>query len=271
MEGTLISNASPPKSVLYCILTGDLYCIDMKIKIVQLKVEREIQYNRLKILKAIHKAVKNEWIVFPEAAVSGYYPHEKVYTAALNWSLISDALNEIEKAVKARGCFCILGSATKIGGTWRNSIIVFSPTGPRAIHHKMQLSDLDKKHFYAGNTVKSYTKGNVSFGLQACRELLFPEQWSKLKKAGASIVFHINNAIQPKDALWKHILITRAIEHSVFVVSVNNASHPQALASYIISPGGKILAETTCQIEEEIHSTIDLKQVILDLSRRKDY
>ncbi|HQR36076.1 MAG TPA: nitrilase-related carbon-nitrogen hydrolase, partial [Blastocatellia bacterium] len=80
-----------------------------------------------------------------------------------------------------------------------------------------------------------------------------------------------NNAIQPHDALWEHILITRAVEQSIFVCSVNNAAEPQALASYLIAPSGKVLLKTNAQQDQMLATEIDLDEVIADLTQRTDY
>lgn len=243
----------------------------MKLKIVQLKVEKDIGLNKSKIINVLNSAEKEEWVIFPEAMLSGYYPKESNYTSGLDWSYISDSLNEIKRLAIKKECHCVLGSATRTNETWYNTILVFSYLNVDASHHKIQLSALDKNHFAAGENVKYFQINGIRFGLQACRELLFPSQWTKLKSDGAKIVFHLNNAIQPQDSIWNHILISRAIENSIFVVSVNNAESPQQLSSYIINPKGEILAETQTQKEELITYTIDLKEVIDDLSERKDF
>jgi len=243
----------------------------MKVKIVQLSVKKDISLNKSKIIDALNGAEKDEWVIFPEAMLSGYYPNEANYTSGLDWPDISDSLNEIKRLAIKKECHCVLGSATKTNEAWHNTLLVFSYLHEDVSHHKIQLSALDKNHFAAGLSVKSYQISRIKFGLQACRELLFPSQWTKLKTDGAKIIFHLNNAIQPQDSIWKHILISRAIENSIFVVSVNNAESPQQLSSYIINPKGEILAETQIQKEEFIRYTIDLNQVIEDLSQRKDF
>jgi predicted amidohydrolase len=244
----------------------------MKLKIVQLKVEKDIRLNKTKIIGALDGAEKDQWVIFPEAMLSGYYPNEANYTSGLDWPYISDSLTEIRRLAIKRECHCVLGSATKMNEAWHNTLLVFSyRLNEGSGHHKIQLSAPDKNHFEPGEDVKVYEVNSIKFGLQACRELLFPSQWAKLKSDGAKIVFHINNAIQPHDSIWKHILISRAIENSIFVVSVNNAESPQKLSSYIISPNGEILAETQTQKEAFISYTIDLNQVIEDLSQRKDF
>jgi predicted amidohydrolase len=243
----------------------------MKIKIAQLIVGKDIDINQEKILKEISMAESDEWIIFPEAILSGYYPDEDVYTAGLDWALIQIKLDELERVVREKRCHCLLGSASFIENAWRNSVYTFSYLKDRVRHDKIQLSKLDKKHFKSGNALKSYELQGIRYGTLACRELIFPQQWLDLKRAGSQVIFHLNNAIQPHDVQWRHILITRAIENSVFVVSVNNADSPQLLASYVINPRGEIIAETMTEKEESIKVQIDLIQVIKDLEKREDY
>ncbi len=243
----------------------------MKIKIAQLIVRKDIESNKENILNEIAKVETDEWIVFPEAILSGYYPAEEIYTKGLNWKLIQNYLDEIENFVKEKKCHCLLGSATLINNVWRNSVFNFSYLNNFVRHDKIQLSILDKKHFGSGENLMNHNLNNVNYGMLACRELIFPNQWLELKMAGSQIIFHLNNAIQTQDGLWKHMLITRAIENSIFVVSVNNADFPQQLASYVINPKGEILAETVKQKEQSLKVEIDLNQVIENLNSREDY
>lgn len=243
----------------------------MRIRIVQLVVDRDISSNLAKILAALGTAEIGEWVIFPEAVLSGYYPDEHIFTAGLSWERISNLLEEIKEVVERKLIHCILGTATRIDGVWRNTVLSLDSTAKKDMHHKIHLSKLDKNHFQSGKTLEVYETGGIQYGLLACRELLFPALWSELKSRGAQIVFHLNNAVQPHDALWKHILITRAIENSIYVVSVNNAASPQTLASYIIDPTGEVIIETQAQIEQSVSSEINLDKVIANLAEREDY
>jgi hypothetical protein len=53
-----------------------------------------------------------------------------------------------------------------------------------------------------------YAVDGVKAGVQICWELLFPWQWAQLKRDGAQVVFHVNNAVKPEDAFWEHVLRT---------------------------------------------------------------
>lgn len=243
----------------------------MKIRIVQLGVQEEMAANQSRIMAALDTAQLDEWIVFPEGVLSGYFPDQADYLARLDAPAIARAIEEIQQLVLARKCNCLFGTALLDEGRWHNSVLLLTSDGARHVHHKVELSAPDQKVFAPGTQATPYTVGDLTLGIQACRELLFPQTWGDLKAAGAQIIFHINNAIQPHDAQWEHILIARAIEQSIFVCSVNNGQSPQALASYLIAPSGRVLLKTDVQRDQTLAAEINLGEVIADLSRRTDY
>ena len=243
----------------------------MKIKMVQLGVLEEMAANQTRMRAALDTAQPDEWVVFPEGVLSGYFPDRADYPARLDAPAIARAVDEIQQLVLARRCNCLFGTALLHEGGWRNAVLLLTSTGARHVHHKVELSALDRTVFAPGTRATPCTVGGLTLGIQACRELLFPQTWSAFKAAGAQIVFHINNAIQPQDAQWEHLLIARAIEQSLFVCSVNNGQAPQALASYLIAPSGRILLKTALQQDQTLSAEIDLREVIADLSRRTDY
>lgn len=243
----------------------------MKVKIVQLGVQEEMAANQARMMDALHTAQVDEWVVFPEGVLSGYFPDRTEYLVRLDATAIARAIEEIQQLVLARKCNCLFGTALLHEDRWHNSVLLLTSAGARHIHHKVELSALDRKVFARGTEVTPYTVGDLTLGIQACRELLFPQTWSALKMAGAQIIFHLNNAIQPQDAQWEHLLIARAIEQSVFVCSVNNGQEPQALASYLIAPSGQVLLKTELQRDQALTADINLNEVIADLSCRTDY
>ena len=243
----------------------------MKLRIAQLVVSKDVSASRARILGVIADSEPGEWVVFPEAVLSGYYPYEDVYTSGLDWDFLVECLNAVQAKATEKRVHVLLGSAVREGSEWHNSVQIFDAEGGCSHHHKIELSGLDRIHFSPGSGVSVHQSSGLTFGVLACRELLFPAHWSKLRAEGAKVIFHINNALHPKDEIWKHLLIARAIENAAYVVSVNNADHPQALASYVIDPGGVILEESIVQIEQILTRTIDLDAVVDDLADREDF
>lgn len=243
----------------------------MRITIAQLCVERDIVQNKEKMLSVLRSAHPGDWITFPEGVLTGYFPEEEGFLRDIDSNEVEKTIQEIGQEAQHSQCHCIFGTATFANGSWHNSVIIQDPLGKSYIYHKIQLSNLDKRHFTPGNNVSIYSISGINIGIQVCRELIFPEPWTRLKKAGAQIVFHINNAIKPHDKIWNHILITRAIENSFFVCSINNAAPPQQLTSYLIDPSGKVLLEADRQVEQILTHEINLSEVIANLEERRDF
>lgn len=233
----------------------------MKINVVQLCVSRDITQNKKKILLALSTAQRDDWFIFPECALTGYFPEEDDFLKCIDFAVVSRAIEEIAEEVKQRRCHCLFGAALFADEVWHNSVVIQSYSEKPRVYSKSKLSKLDKKHFAPGWEVPIYTIGKVSFGVQICRELVFPEAWTNLKRRGAEVVFHVNNAIKPYDEVWEHILIARAVENRFFVCSVNNAAPPQKLTSYLVAPSGKLLIKAEKQVEQTLIYKIDLSEV----------
>jgi len=233
----------------------------MKIRMAQLVVTKHIKKNKTKIVSVLDQAGQDEWVVFPEGILSGYYPEDKDFVKELNSDLIKGYIQEIKQKVNEKKCHTIFGSAIYENGGWYNSSIYLDYKSEEAVYHKNNLATLDRNHFLQGKEIPIYQAGGIKFGIQMCREVVFPEQWKLLKRKGAQIVFHINNSIKISDKVRSNLLVARAFENQYFVCSVNNAAKPQALPSYLISPFGEILFESTVREEQVVIKKIDLKQV----------
>jgi deaminated glutathione amidase len=138
---------------------------------------------------------------------------------------------------------------------------LISPADEVRWYDKHTLSSLDSRHFAAGDEPSVHAVDGVKAGVQICWELLFPWQWAQLKRDGAQVVFHVNNAVKPEDAFWEHVLLTRAFENRYFVCSVNNAAATQTLPSYLIAPSGDTLLKSEPRVEQALAGEIDLSRV----------
>ncbi|MFN0124670.1 MAG: carbon-nitrogen hydrolase family protein, partial [Blastocatellia bacterium] len=156
----------------------------MKITIAQRQVSDNLAANLARMLTVLDVAQPLEWVVFPEGMLSGYAPEQADFTRRLDAATIESGIQEIQAKVTRQQCSCIFGSVTFAAGHWHNSVLLLSPDGTLHTHHKIELSALDQKHFTPGTRVTTYEVGGVRLGIQACRELLFPQTWGALKSAG---------------------------------------------------------------------------------------
>ena len=240
--------------------------MQIRITLAQIRVSRTVADNKANIINVLNRTEPNEWIIFPEGALSGYFPGENSFLRDINGAEIDGALGEIVRLVGSRKCFCLLGSALCRSGTWYNSAIFLDPLGPSSIYHKRAITRLDSLHFQPGSKPCFQTIAGTSFGVVICREIMFPNLWSEYQTTGAQIVFHLNNAINQKDQIWEHLLIARAVENGFFSCSVNDASPPQTLPSFLVAPSGRVLIRSDVQREHIASATIDLDEVVKDFS-----
>jgi predicted amidohydrolase len=232
----------------------------MRIVIAQMRVERELARNRETICSHLESARPQDWVVFPEGALTGYFPDEADYLATIGHLDVEDALEELRAVVARQRCHCLVGMARYAADGWRNAAVIMSPEGEVGSYEKNTLSALDSRHFLAGDRLSVYEIEGAKIGVQICWELLFPWQWTQLKRDGAQVVFHINNAVKPADAFWEHVLLARAFENRYFVCSVNNAAATQTLSSYLIAPSGDVLLKCEPGVEEVLACEIDLAE-----------
>lgn len=235
----------------------------MKLRLAQLIIANDIDINFQKIKAVLKTSEAGEWITFPEGMLSGYFPEDDEYLGKLSWEKIRKYKNEIAEIVTSKKNSCIFGTAYKEGNNWFNAAIYLDYEGNEEIYKKVNLATLDRKVFTAGDNLDVFGD-KIKFGIQICRDNAFPEQWKVLKRKGAQVVFHINNAIKETDLNRKHVLISRAFENQYFVVSINNAAKPQTLPSMVISSFGEVIFESEPQKESVNLVEIDPSEVKLD-------
>lgn len=243
----------------------------MRLHLAQLIVGPDLAANLQRMRTVLESAQPGDWTAFPEGMLSGYFPDDDQFMDQLDPAKIEAGIREIEQLVQARQCHCIFGSATFADGAWRNSVLTVTADGQRHVYHKIELSDLDRRRFAPGTDYDVIRVGDLTLGVVACRELLFPGMWARLKERGAQIVFHINNAIQPHDRIWHHFFVARAIEQGIFVCSVNNGSAPQKLPSHLVAPSGQILLKTRPACDDVLSTDLNPAEAIPDLATRTDF
>lgn len=240
----------------------------MNILLAQLKVSKDINENKKKVLDVINTAKEKQWVIFPEGMLSGYYPEESTFISSMDFIALEKIIEEIRIAVREKGTICMLGTVSKQDDKVFNTTLIFNANTIYR-YNKCNLSTLDRNHFDAGSKLEVFHIDEIPFAVQMCRENAFPEHWTYLKDQGVKVIFHINNAVAKYDWKRKHLLISRAMENQLFVVSVNTVSDTGPLASTVIGPYGDVLYEAPVH-EEVVHAVdIDLSEVMDDYKNQR--
>ncbi|MBF6411896.1 carbon-nitrogen hydrolase family protein [Nocardia cyriacigeorgica] len=89
-----------------------------------------------------------------------------------------------------------------------------------------------------------FTVGELTFGLQTCFDLRFPEGCRRVAAAGAQVLLLPAQWIPGpgKVEQWTTLLRARAIENTVYVAAADQSAHRGAGSSMIVDPAGVVLA-----------------------------
>ncbi|WP_227996444.1 carbon-nitrogen hydrolase family protein [Nocardia australiensis] len=134
----------------------------------------------------------------------------------------------------------------------RNTLVALDPGGAlitryRKVHLYDAFGHLESDVVEAGEieTPATFTIDSVSFGMQTCFDLRFPEGFRRLAAAGAQVLVLPAQWIPgpAKVDQWTTLLRARAIENTVYVAAADQCAPRGAGASMIIDPAGGVLAE----------------------------
>jgi predicted amidohydrolase len=91
---------------------------------------------------------------------------------------------------------------------------------------------------------QTFTIGDITFGLQTCYDLRFPEVTRRLVDAGAGAVLMPAEWVPGplKEDHWRTLLRARAIENTVYVVAADQCGAAGAGNSMIVDPMGVVVA-----------------------------
>ncbi|MEV0295200.1 carbon-nitrogen hydrolase family protein [Nocardia sp. NPDC050710] len=134
----------------------------------------------------------------------------------------------------------------------RNTLVAFDPAGTlitryRKVHLYDAFGYLESDVVQAGaiETPATFTVGAVTFGMQTCFDLRFPEGFRRIAAAGAQVLLLPAQWIPgpAKVDQWTTLVRARAIESTVYVAAADQAAPRGAGASMIVDPTGRVLAE----------------------------
>jgi omega-amidase len=235
--------------------------------------EPDRNFEKLSIMleQAVHAEPKPDVIVFPEMWNTGY--------ALEQIQQLADEDGERTKQIISAFCLkhqvnVIAGSiAEKKADEVRNTVYVFNRLGELTSHYsKMHLFRLmdEEKFLTSGETIGKVEIEGIPAGVMICYDIRFPELARTLALDGAKILFVPAEWPHPRLHHWRTLLMARAIENQMFVVSCNRVGTSGSTHffghSLIIDPWGEIIAEGAEQ-EEIISAAIDIAEV--DKVRRR--
>ena len=231
----------------------------------QFPISFSIQDNLVAILEILKQCSPGDLVVLPEGCISGY-SRDLSFLDRINPQELQDGLDLIQREAEQHEVNLWAGACVFENGNWYNTAFGFTPGGERHAYRKINLATHERGMFSAGTELPVFPiktpDGEISIGVQLCRELRFPEQWGWLARQGAQIILHLNNATgeDKYQMVWKSHLISRAAETQRFVLSVNNAAQKQLCPTIAIAPDGQVLGEVVSDKVDMLKIPIDISQ-----------
>lgn len=229
--------------------------------------EPELNFAKLEKLldQAVEGETKPDVIIFPEMWNTGYALDRIQELADEEGQRTHALLSEFSRKHQVN----IIGGsiAEKQGSQIYNTIYAYNREGSRVADyskiHLFRLMD-EEKYLEEGSHIGQFELDGVSSGMMICYDIRFPELSRKLALGGAQIVFVPAEWPNPRLHHWRTLLMARAIENQMFVVSCNRVGISGTTEffghSMVIDPWGEALAEGD-ETEQVIRAQIDLALV----------
>lgn len=239
--------------------------------LVQMRVGWDLDSNLANILDAGEVALPGDVVLTPEGSLTGYPTDGDVNELArIDHRAVEAALAALGSRAAAANLAIWVGAVSRADGTWVNEAVEVSPSGRRS-YRKRNLAHHERGHFDAGSDLPIFSWASARVGIQMCRELRFPEQWTALGVDGADVILHLNNGRGDASVcgVWRSMLVARAHETQRWVASANIADTNQHAPSMVVRPTGVVEREIPIGEETAVRIELDLSQVRSDyLSQR---
>ncbi|GIM98184.1 carbon-nitrogen hydrolase family protein [Paractinoplanes toevensis] len=225
------------------------------VVIAQLHVGWDVEANLSAVRAVLDETWPGDVVLFPEGMLSGY-GEDLTPLVAVD---VSAAVDQVAKLAVDREVEVFCGSLLPYGDGWCNAGIHFAATGDRHVYRKINLAMSERGVLTAGDELPVFPAGDLTVGVQLCREIRFPEQWQHLADRGAHLFAYLTNGANPREpaGVWRSHLISRAAENQRFLAAANIAHPEQHCPTMLISPRGEVLAELPPGRPGVLRHTID--------------
>lgn len=202
-----------------------------RITLAQILVTRKVEQNAGRMIEAIEQAEHDKagWIIFPEAALSGYY-------GGFQQSEVEAAFDQIRARCKQANVIGLIGTGWNEGAQKpHNEIRIVDRSGELIGQYaKVCLTYGDAKDFAVGEFPLVHQVGGLTIGTLICNDLWVtpgftdgpnPHLSLKQARAGAQVIFHaVSSGGDPKyRAYHESNQQLRAAEANCPFVTVNSA------------------------------------------------
>ena len=221
-------------------------------------------------IERLNSALKNvesvDLLVIPELSNSGYNFVSESQARQASETIGKGPFSDyIRQQSSALGCHIVAGINEGEGDRLYNCAILVGPDGIIGKYRKMHLYLNEPDFFEPGDTLPSvYDIGGVKVSILICFDWAFPEVWRMVALAGAQVICHPSNIVNPKRALIG--LAGHALCNRIHIVTANRIGTEGDLTfggmSTILSPNGEPVVRASSYNDEAIVVDIDPSEAL---------
>jgi predicted amidohydrolase len=200
--------------------------------------------------------------VFPECALSGYGFSSKKEGLAHAVRVDGPEVATVADLAARTGCGCVFGLLERDGAKLYNACALVGPAGILGVYRKVHLPFLGIDMFAdpGDRPFAVHDLGGLRVGMHICYDGSFPETARILTLLGADLVVLPTNWPTHSECAAEHMIPTRSMENTVYVMAVNRVGEESGFrfigSSSIADPSGKVLARAGAG-EEVIAAAVD--------------
>jgi predicted amidohydrolase len=201
--------------------------------------------------------------VFPECALSGYGFGSREEGFAHAVRIDGGEVKRVADLSARTGCGCIFGLLERDGERLFNACVLIGPDGVIGTYRKVHLPFLGVDMFVdpGDRAFAVHELHGLRVGMHICYDGSFPETARVLTLLGADLLVLPTNWPTHSECAAEHMIPTRAMENTVYVMAVNRVGHESGFrfigASSIADPSGQIMARAGADAEETLFADID--------------
>ena len=217
-------------------------------------VQMDVKYgdpdqNVVRIIQSIRDLASQgvELAVFPECSLAGYCVESESELAEVGISRHSEYIAQIQATVDETGLVVVFGFSESDGLNYFNTAALLQPNISANFYQKTHLPELGYDRFISkGNDLPVFETKFGKVGMLICFDIRFPEATRILSLKGADVLLLPTNWPTGADISADLLVIARAAENKIFVVSSNRVGTERGFnfigKSKLISPMGEVLA-----------------------------
>jgi predicted amidohydrolase len=228
----------------------------------------KLDANLEKILGWLERAASEgaRLAVFPECALSGYGFGSREEGLAHAVPLEGREVQSVAEACARTGCACVFGLLERDGDRLFNACVLIGAGGLIGSYRKVHLPFLGIDMFVdpGDRPFAVHEVDGLRVGMHICYDGAFPEPARVLALLGADLLLLPTNWPTHSECAAEHMIPTRAMENTVYVMSVNRVGVESGFrfigSSSIADPSGKVLARAGEDCEQMFVADIDVRR-----------